>query len=718
MASSPALPSTYSVATDRELSLRRAEKLLRQGRLDGAIEEYVRLLEEQPGDWNLRNVLGDLYVRAGRIDQAAAEFSRIADHFAEEGFFSRAVALYRKVVKIKPGDEHARLQSAEVAARQGLLADARAALEAIAGERERRGDRQGANEIIRRIADLDPSDFAARSRAARAVAETGDPATAARCYRDLAAELFAHERKAEAVEALGEVLRIEPDDGPTRDMLVRCYLQLGEIDAARAHAISAAQVSAVADACLAAGDQRGACDILREALVRNPDDRDMRGRLARALITLGDIAAASECLEPVQIEGQPEMLLLAAEAALRTSQVEEGRRLLRAVMECDSGAREKVAMLGCSLADADTDAAFACVEVAVDAAVERGEWPAAASALEDFARRAPHHVEALIRLVDVCVDGDLSDRLLAAQSALADCYLQSGRATEARVIAEDLVLRDRGNSAHLDRLRRSLQLLGEADPDAIIAASIAVVAPIDDEVVEQEQSAKMPAPSLPETPPELPPPAKPLPANTIAFPVRTVARAAPEPAPAVEKPDVPIAVGNPSTVEIDLSGVLRELKPTRPPMPENERLANAPDLKAVFREFRNEVARENVNSAAAEHYKLALAYFDMGMADECISALQVAVREPRLRFSAASLLARAHRIKGRMSEAIEWFERAAETPGSSPEAARDVLYELGQTLEQAGESARALAVYLELQADARDYRDVKARIDRLSRPGE
>ena len=49
---------------DREDTLKKAEKLLRQGRLDGAIAEYLRVVEDQPRDWNTANTLGDLYVRA------------------------------------------------------------------------------------------------------------------------------------------------------------------------------------------------------------------------------------------------------------------------------------------------------------------------------------------------------------------------------------------------------------------------------------------------------------------------------------------------------------------------------------------------------------------------------------------------------------------------------------------------------------------------------
>jgi hypothetical protein len=65
--------------------------------------------------------------------------------------------------------------------------------------------------------------------------------------------------------------------------------------------------------------------------------------------------------------------------------------------------------------------------------------------------------------------------------------------------------------------------------------------------------------------------------------------------------------------------------------------------------------------------------------------------------------------------AVEWFEHAAEAPASSIEAGHALMYDLGEMLERAGESARALAVFLELRIDAGEYRDVAARIGRLSR---
>jgi hypothetical protein len=43
------------------------------------------------------------------------------------------------------------------------------------------------------------------------------------------------------------------------------------------------------------------------------------------------------------------------------------------------------------------------------------------------------------------------------------------------------------------------------------------------------------------------------------------------------------------------------------------------------------------------------------------------------------------------------------------------MYDLADSLEQVGEPARALAILMELQADAGEYRDIEARIDRLTK---
>jgi len=134
----------------------------------------------------------------------------------------------------------------------------------------------------------------------------------------------------------------------------------------------------------------------------------------------------------------------------------------------------------------------------------------------------------------------------------------------------------------------------------------------------------------------------------------------------------------------------------------------------VFEQMRDEVTLRSAIEAAEADYQRALVLQRAGNTDECVPLLQAAAREPAVRFAAAALLARIFKQGGLMSDAIDWFEQAAEASAPDRASAYGVLYELADTLESAGEPARALAVWLELQADAGVHRDVAARIERLA----
>ena len=133
------------------------------------------------------------------------------------------------------------------------------------------------------------------------------------------------------------------------------------------------------------------------------------------------------------------------------------------------------------------------------------------------------------------------------------------------------------------------------------------------------------------------------------------------------------------------------------------------------REVRDDHDRPSSEEAAAEQYRLAFTYQEMGMVEDAIGALELAARSPRQRFDAASMLGRLHLEQQRPGKAVEWFERAAEAPAPTPDAGRALLYDLASTLEAAGEGSRALAVFLELETESGGYRDVAQRIDQLSK---
>ncbi len=576
----------------------------------------MRVVEQQPKDWNSANALGDLYVRAGLLEKASEQYTRIADHFSREGFYPKAAALYKKILKLHPGDEAVQLQLADLSVRQGLLADAKAQLTAVADRRRARGDRAGANEVAVRLGSLDPGDFEARLNAARLLAEGGSTAVAAERYRAISTDLFDRNREAEALAALRNAVRLDPAD---------------------AHG---------------------------------------RKKLARAYLGMGDLPSAREFLS-VEIAGDdPGLLIALAEVELREGHTEAADPLLLKLLGLDSSMVNDVINIGWSFCQSNPDAAFACINRASDVAIAHGDYQTAASILQEYVARATLQIPALLKLVEVCVDGGLESTMYETQGQLCDAYLSAGRAGEARVIAEDLVAREPWESAHIERFRQALVLMKVSDPDTVIAERLNGQVPFiaTDHFAEDDLGPIVPMP--PDAPPASP-----------ALP--------PEPAP------------HPRVPEVDLTSALLSLDRAAAPPPAS--------LDEAFARARDAALRQPGAEDASEHLKFGKSCIEMGMIDAAMKALEQAARSPRHRFEAAAALGRLYRDRNDMPAAIEWMERAAEAPARSAEEGRGLLYDLGVTLEQAGENARALAVFLELLADAGTFRDVEGRVNRLSR---
>ena len=611
---------------DREGALKSAEKALKQGRIDAAIADYVRIVEAQPRDWNSANALGDLYVRAGQVEKGIGYYVRIADHLATEGFYPKAAALYKKIIKFKPGEEGALLQLGDIAARQGLLADAKQYFNQLADRRKSRGDHKGAAELSVRVGTLDPDDLDARLMAARAAAGIGDATTALFEFREVAKRLSD------------------------------------------------------------AGKEDARIDVLAEVAALDPDDLQTSSTLATAFVARGDLARARPFLSPVTAGNEAPLWLALAEIALLDGKLDEGRSAANKAIRLEPSRREAAVVLGCRIAESNPEAGYQVIDAVADAAVDAEDFAAAAAALHEFVTRVRFHLVALMRLVEICVDGQLEATMAEAQAQLADAYLEVGRGLEARIISEDLVAREPWNRANIERFRKSLVMLGEADPDATIADRLSGDSPfMAADFLDLNEGVDFSSP-IDE-----------LAASGDAEPTGKGER----------KKRGKSADGN-GSASAAADTVVNAVAAS-------DAAATAEAPRTRTKAARDEAERTSNDEEAAEQYRLALTYQDMGMIEDAVSALEVAARSPRQRFDAASMLGRLHLEQQQTAKAVEWFERAAEAPAPTPDAGRALLYDLASTLESAGEGSRALAVFVELEAESRGYRDVAARIDQLSK---
>ena len=688
---------------DRDDSLRRAGKLLRQGRLDAAIEEYASVVDANPKDWATANLLGDLYIRAGRTDRAVAQYGRIAERLAAEGFLSKAAALYKKIVKITPDDEQALVRTADLASQQGLFADARDVLQTLFRRRVKAGDRSAAASIAGRLAVLDPSDVVGRMDAARMLAEIGDAPGAADHLRQAGETLGDQGREADALRAWREAMRLDPANALAQRRVTEGLVRQGDLDEALASAQSVAERRVVAQAMLKAGRDEDGMSVLEQVLDAEPDHVDTRLQLARILMSRQQYHRARDLLKPGLQSGDARVDLALAETDLRSGMLPGAVASLRYVLENDPASVDHVAALGASLTADEPDVAFVAIDCALDHLVGRGEFDRALKIVERFVAAEPRHVSALERFAQLCRDGGYNDMLYQIESELTEAYLARQRFAEALPLARRLVALRPDVGRHAEQAREALAGLdgqlppspAESDDVPSTTESIEPAGLVDPlgRSVHRDEEIK--------TGEEL--------AVSLVAP-----KAESEPLADDDVIEIELADLLDALAGVDASGAVTE-EVERQDIPSQEEADSAAgDLDDLFRRMREESGRGRAEADATHAYDEASVHYSRGRFDQAVACLRRAGRDPSLRFRATVMLARLATDRGQLDEAVTWFERAAESPVPSIPAERSLLYELGVALERAGEPVRAQAVFLELSAIEPDYRNVAARLEALT----
>ena len=281
-----------------------------------------------------------------------------------KGFFPKAVALYKKILKIKPDDERAMWHLGNISARQGLLVDARANFVALAARRRARGDARGEAEVRIRLGDLDGADLETRLAGARARVELGDTEAAVEQLKQFAADLQEKGKDADALRLLTEAAQLDPDDMSLRQLLMQAYIARGDFEAACQFATSAAELRIVADELFRLGRDDEGLNVLASAADADPADTAIRVELVKRLVTRGDLTEARKLLTPEVAGNDPELLWMLAEMELRDGRIQEGTALLQQMLADDPGRRDALVILGCSVAEVNPDAGYECIEVA------------------------------------------------------------------------------------------------------------------------------------------------------------------------------------------------------------------------------------------------------------------------------------------------------------------------------------------------------------------
>jgi len=382
------------MAFNKNKALENALKFLNQGKVAQAIAEYQQILRHDPKDQATLMTVGDLYARQADLGHAIEYFERLAQVYLNDGFNSKAIAIYKKIAKLAPSELPPLERLADLYVQQGILSEARPLFLQIAESHLKANRAQKAVEVLHRLLEVEPENLRVQMRLAELYNLMGQKKEAAQTYLAYAQRLFERGEKDEAEKLIERCLEADPTN--------------------------AAAVLLKAKALNANNKTAQAIPILES----HPDAN-----------TGGDVTG---------------MLVDYELRAGQTDKAAHRARRMLALGHAHHGLLYKVAEK--QIESGDTKAALPLIQELRGPMIEAGEQDKFLKLLTTASERLPGDTEPLEMLADFCRTTSDPFRLNATLGQLSDAYAAAGNFPRAEELLQELVERNKDDERIVERL--------------------------------------------------------------------------------------------------------------------------------------------------------------------------------------------------------------------------------------------------------------------------
>ena len=208
------LEGLVSFSTSEELSrLGRAQHALLLGDLPGAFAEFKVLVEESPENMEFQARFASLLWEDGQSEAARWTWHMVARHWEREGYYLRAVTIWRKLVEVSPSDLNARRHLGDLYVELQLYELARPVYWQLAETFAVQGNFGRRLAMLESILRFSPGDYELHLLLARELEEQGKPKAAAQHLAQACDGLYAAKDWARLVPNLRRLLERSPVDG-------------------------------------------------------------------------------------------------------------------------------------------------------------------------------------------------------------------------------------------------------------------------------------------------------------------------------------------------------------------------------------------------------------------------------------------------------------------------------------------------------------------------
>jgi tetratricopeptide (TPR) repeat protein len=452
------------MAGKKEKLIAEGDKLFGKGKVEGAIKAWEEALAETPKDVALLNKIGDAWAKINRVEDATRYYLRVGDHYASDGFFLKAIAMFKKINKNEPSrlDIYERL--AELYAKQGLAMEAKSQYQVLADYHIKQGQTSDAAGVYLKIATLDPNNIQVHAKLADLLVQSKRLDEALKRYDLIGKMLLQKGMLDEAAQVYQKALKLAPGSPEALEALAAILQQKN--------------------------DPAAALDILEQAAAGAPTNSKLLVLLGRTYAQLGRLSDSER------------VFTVAAGLLPNDPEITE--------------ARASIAMKR-----GDLDGAFRALKPLADAAAARGEAHRAVQILSPVLKQDPHHVGTLEAFVEYYQKAGEETTVLSHRNLLAEAFIARGEFERAAAVLNELVRIEPENLQHREKLSFVRQKMGAPPPTPAVAAiPVAQPAPPPQRAAAPPSPPPAPRATAPPSPPPpqrapAPPPAAAPPASTF-----------------------------------------------------------------------------------------------------------------------------------------------------------------------------------------------------------
>ncbi|MEM7136752.1 MAG: tetratricopeptide repeat protein [Myxococcota bacterium] len=698
------------MSINRNKVLDAARKYQARGQYDKAIAQYQKLVDADKRDVRSLLKIGDLHVRKGDRGSAIETYEKVAEHYAQQGFFLKAIAVYKQILKLDPSALDAQVSLGEMYEQLQLISDAMSVFEDVANGFMRAGDTDRALEMLGKMVDLDPEHIPIRIKYAEALSRAGRTQAAAdefeqgafllrdqgrlddyikvaerllyhrgndvRIAKELAETYIARRDPKRALAKLQICFKADPRDVSTLSLLAEAFLMLSQTDKAVSVYREIARIHREAQR------PQERMSALRRILELSPNDKEAQKALEKTAAASGQHFAppVSAPQPPPTPQGSVSVSMSGLGA---TSGVSTSSQLSSPSM---SGAPGLSGPSGIMYLEEDIEEESSLGAVPSEP-VERPHAP-----VPDLPRPQPQNVVSLPRLEPMTyaqfhalplvgnavapAAAAIAPSLMERTLELADGYLVEGLFDQARAVVSELQVTLPDHPLVVDKAREIEELANASSGVSAVAQPILSSVP----------------------------------------PPQAVAAASEEDLDDGPEYELEYEELEPGDEDFDFAEKLaEELAEVAEIAPVDEG-AEMIDVETVFEQFKRGVAEQVEESDSDTHFDLGIAYKEMGLLPDARREFQVAMGDPRRRCLCWTMIGLIYMEEGQPRDAIEAFQSGLESPEKTKSETVGLHYELGLACEAANLGDQARLHYEYVFQREPGFREVGPRLQRLGGP--